>query len=300
MQRQGLRSGALGCWIVALGACGDSGPGPINIGTLPQGAGLNEDVRLTVGGVERQMWTYLPQGPVAGRPLLIVFHETDGTASGALEASGARALADSQQLAVVAPQARAMASGDWDNHSAGQRYFETYPNTSPSANLDLLLVKTIIQEAQRTLNCDPARVYAIGFSNGAFFAAFVALTLPSQIAAFAERSGGLVACGSTGDCGFAASAGATCDELSRQPGYCSCAGAEKPAPLPTSGRRPAGYLSHAIDDGTVSVYYTCALARRMQELGFPSSVVLNASGGHQWPEGFAATAWPFLSQHTTP
>jgi poly(3-hydroxybutyrate) depolymerase len=295
-------------YIVAAGlvlaACSDGGTapdGPVSYeGTFPAGAGLHEEVRLTVGGVARTLWTYVPVGVGPSPALAIVFHETDGAASGALEGSGAIALADSQKLVLVAPQARTMASGDWDNHVAGQRYFETYPNASPGANKDLLLVRAIILEAQRAHGCDAKRVYAVGLSNGAFFATFAAFTLSDRVAGFAEAAGGLVTCPATSGCTFSSDAATSCGELASQPGYCSCSGEEKPAPLPAGGRKPAGYLAHAANDTTVSVYYTCSLASRMQALGFPTSVAIRPSGGHDWPPDLAVAAWPFLSQHPLP
>lgn len=270
-------------------------------GSFPSGSGVHDGVTLTVGGQTRSLWTYLPAGLSTGRPLLIVFHGTDNSGWDALQSSGAMTLADAQKLVVVAPQARTMKAGDWDNHVAGQKFFETYPATSPTSNNDLLLVQAIILEAQRAHGCDPRRVYTLGFSNGAFFSAFAALTLPDCIAAFGEASGGLVRCATTGSCSFYSQSGATsCATLAGEAGYCSCGGTEKPAPLPTTGRKPPGYLSHAVDDVTVSVYYSCDLAARMQALGYTTSVKLRSGGGHAWPASFALDAWPFLSQHALP
>jgi len=278
--------------LAALEACSGGGGGG--------GNGALEQRQLSAGGQQRDVWTYVPPGLGRGAPLVLVFHETDGAGDDALRSSGAIALADAQQLVAMAPQARAMNAGDWDNHVAGQRFFETYPNTSPASNNDLQLVQAMIADAQQVHGSDAKRVYGLGLSNGAFFAVFTAATMPDQIAAFAEASGGLVTCPSTGSCTFSSGAGGTCDDLASQPGYCSCSGDEKPAPLPTTGRRPPGYLAHAADDTTVSVYYSCSLADRMLQLGYVSSVNIRPTGGHVWPPDFATTVWPFLTQQVLP
>ncbi len=297
-ERRRSRAGCGRALLLCLAAAGCSDRAmPTYSGQLPSEAGLAL-VTLNVSGSERTVAAYRPTGLASGRPLLLVFHETGGDAADALSSSGAIELADREGLVLVAPQARALAAGDWDDHVAGQRYFETHPNLSPSTNGDLQLVTALISLAGRDLGSDAKRVYTFGFSNGAFFATFAALTLPGQIAGFAEAGGGLVTCATSPSCRFAGS-GASCAELAAEPGYCSCSGEEKPAPLPSSGRKPAGYLAHGRGDTTVSPYYTCALAARMQALGYPNQVSI-VEGDHRWPPGFATSAWSFLQPHVLP
>ncbi|MBW2734832.1 MAG: hypothetical protein JRH20_20790 [Deltaproteobacteria bacterium] len=254
---------------------------------------------LQVAGSNRTVSIYLPAGLPDDAPLMLVFHGTDGQAQDAIWGANATALADSAKVILVAPQARRMSVGDWDNHGAGQRYFETYPNVDPNSNPDLLFVRAIIAEATRVYGANIRRVYTLGFSNGAFFSEFCAMTMPNRIAAFAENSGGLVRCATTGSCTFSGS-GTSCAELASQSGYCTCTGVEKPASLPTSGRKPPGYMVHSSNDSTVSVFYSCDLASRMQALGYVTSVTIRASGGHDWQPNAATAAWGFLSKYQLP
>ncbi len=271
-------------------------------GSFATGTGTKQ-ASLVVNGVTRSMYTYVPSNLGSNRALLIIFDGTDNDAYSALGSSGAKTLANNQKLVVVAPEQRALPGGDWDMHSNGQRYWETYPNTSRETNNDLALVQAIIAEAKRVHGVNTDRVYTLGFSNGAFFAEFAAFAMPDTIAAFAETSGGLVKCdkvrGPTG-CEFFTTTGKTCSAFAAQPGWCSCSGVEKPAAVPTSGRIPPGYLSHPRDDTTISVYYTCALKARLDALGATSSLTVRTGGGHVWPSNFASTAWPFLSQQSLP
>jgi len=293
--------------LLAWPACATGAPGapagasdPVAYkGSLPSRAGEHFEIKLTVGGEARTLAAYVPPGLKRGSPLLLVFDGTDGNAWGGIVAAKAAALADAEKLAVVGLQARAMPSGDWDNHTAGQKFFETHPSTSPETNRDLLAVRAAIVAAQKAWGSDPRRVYALGFSNGAFFAAFAAFAMPTRIAAFAGAGGGLVRCPATRGCTFYSTKAASCAAMAREPGFCRCAGPEKPAPVPKSGRKVPGYLIHARDDTTVSAYYGCSLATRMQQLGHPVSMTL-VGGGHLWPADFATKAWSFLSKHAVP
>lgn len=279
----------------------DQGGGGLYTGSFP--TNTNPGFRwgnLTVKGVARQVRLYFPNGGLAAKPrLVILFHGTDGHGEDDIWGATGPSFADAQKLLIAAPEARSMSKGDWDNHNAGQRYFETYPNVSPSTNNDLQLVQAIIDAAQKAYNVDTKRVYAMGFSNGAFFAALAATALPNQIAAFASNGGGLVRCATTDSCTFTGS-GTSCSTLASQGGWCSCSGAEKPGPIPGSGRKPPAYVVTAANDFVVSPYYSCQLASRLTAQGFTVSITVRGSGGHSWPNNFAANAWPFLSQVVLP
>lgn len=267
-------------------------------GTFPSGNG-EKTANLTVAGKSRQVSLYLPANRGTNPPLLIALHGSGGTGNGAIWDSSAITLANNEGVVIAGPQARQMTKGDWDNHGAGEVYWETHPNTDPNSNPDLLLIRAVIEAASQAYNIDLKRVYVIGFSNGGFFSIAVAMTLNNSVAAFAENASGLVRCSNTYSCSFKGS-GTSCQSLAGQSGYCSCSGTEKPSTIVTAGRKPPGLLYHAANDGTVSVYYTCALAERMQQLGYTVSVKIRSSGGHSWPSNFATTAWAFLSQYTLP
>lgn len=288
---------ALGGGILWLALRGSGSAAVLGSGALPAMVGLSDNVPFTVGGVQRSVWVYVPQGLPTGAPLVFLFNDTDGGTLGNLSQSGLQALADAQKLVVIAIDARVMSAGDWDQHQAGQRFYETYPNTTLTSNNELQLVDALIPEAVKVYGCDPRRVYTMGLSNGAFTAYFVAAGLQGKIAGFAEASGGLVPCQTTADCSYTS---VTMDCAAAQQ-WCApmCTDVEKPIPLPTSGFKFAGYLAHAFDDDTVSVYYSCNLATRMQNNGYPVQTAFRATGGHTWPSNFAQSAWAFLAQYNT-
>ena len=263
-------------------------------GAFPAGKGALA-ATLTVASVARKVELYLPASLAKGAPLLITLHGTNDDAQRMINASGAKDLADQEDLVVASPWGRQISSGDWDNHGGNERYWRTYPETDPNQNPDLLLVRAIITEARRAYSIDPRRVYLLGHSNGGFFAITAAMALPRQIAAFAANSSGLVRCATTAGCTFKGTA-TSCDGLAAQQGWCSCGGAEKPVAMPVSGRRVPGFISHSVDDPTVSVYYSCQLAARMKALGFAVELRLFTGEGHGMPYPLAINAYSFMKK----
>ena len=268
-------------------------------GSFPKGGTGYKSATLTLGGVARSVSLYLPAKPGAKPPLLITLHGTHGKAQYMIKSSNAKELADKHQVIIASPQARTMSKGDWDNHYPKDVYWETHPSLNPATNPDLQLIQAVILAAQKAYNVDPRRIYVLGHSNGGFFSLLVAMALPNKIAAFVTNSSGLVRCATTGSCAFKGS-GTSCAALAKQGGWCSCSGAEKPATVASSGRKVPGYLVHSSDDTTVSVYYTCSLATRMQSLGYTTSVNILTGNGHSMPYMLAVTAWAWLSKHKLP
>ncbi len=254
--------------------------------------------KLTVGGYARTVSIYRPSGLGAKPPLLITLHGTGGTGKYMIQSSNAKDLADQQKVLIASPQARKMTKGDWDNHYKNDVYWETHPNTKLATNPDLQLLVAIMEEAQKAYNVDPKRIYVLGHSNGGFFSVLAAMSLQNRVAAFVSNSAGLVRCASTGSCSFKGS-GKTCAALAKEPGWCSCSGAEKPGPVATGGRKVPGYLVHSNNDKVVSIYYTCALESRMKALGYTTSMSV-FSDGHSMPYLLAVTAWKWLSKYKLP
>jgi len=248
---------------------------------------------LTVQGERRSVVLVVPTSAGASPPLLMLFHGTNGDGSVVLTESNAQTLANSAGVIVAAPTSRWRPVGDFD-HATEETYWETAPNADINNNQDLVLVRAIMAEARRAYGVDPMRIYAMGHSNGAFFAQFVAVLLRDRIAAFSENSGGLVRCGRTTSCTFQGS-GTTCAALRTQSGYCSCAGAELPVAVPSSGRMPPGLLTHGTRDPMVSVYYTCTLADLMTARGHSQVTQLFDGEGHGVPSNWAQLVWPFFA-----
>ncbi len=250
-------------------------------------------VTLTVLAERRSVNVVVPRTNPTNAPLVLAFHGTNGDGNVMLDESGAAALADQQNVIVVAPTSRWLPTGDFD-HDGAETYWETAPNWDVDRNQDVVLVRAIIQEARRVYRIDPTRVYAIGHSNGGFFSLFVSQLLRDRVAAFSENAGGLVRCTRRAACGFQGT-GTTCAMLQGQRGWCNCTGPELPVALATSGRRPPGQLVHGTADPLVSVYYTCALEARMRELGYTWQTRLTNGEGHVVSSTYAQTAWTFLA-----
>ncbi|MBP6831626.1 MAG: hypothetical protein KA978_12645 [Deltaproteobacteria bacterium] len=271
---------------------GSSGDPVVYGGTFPSGAG-RRTVTLQINGNPRRVVLYVPSAPAPSPALMLLFHGTNGTGDDLLDETDAQAVANANGAILAAPFSRHRSTGDWD-HRTEDTYWETWPNVDATANEDLLLTRAIIAEARRVYGVDAGRVYALGHSNGAFFAATVASVLADRIAAFASSSGGLNRCANTWSCSFMGS-GSTCAALRGRPGWCSCSGPEKPVSIRTDGRMPPGYLTHGTGDDAVTVQYTCELEARMQAVGAMTQTVLRDGDGHDMPRSFVSSAWRFLS-----
>ncbi len=329
----GLCGGVLTVFLLAcfmwggwcLGGCGGVGTGegdsqegngedvgassPVSAsGSFTASDGFSQQT-LTIGGEPRTVALYAPASRGDQPPLVIAFHGTSGEPTDWIDSasdsdpSGFEGLADANGFLVAAPRARDWGDGasDWDNHNGNDRYWETRFDANPSrgsdpdANADLVLVRQIITAAEAAFNVDPNRVYLIGFSNGGFFSELAAMVLRDQIAAFAAAGSGLVTCDRTDSCTSQANT-TNCSGIPS----CPCSGTEKPTTVPTSGRLVPGILGHNSADDTVSSFYTCAMATRMQALGYDVSVQIANTSGHGIPEGFIDQAWGFFSSRQLP
>ncbi|MFO0625726.1 MAG: PHB depolymerase family esterase [Polyangiales bacterium] len=282
--------------VTDLGSPADAGglPGPDPVsytGSFTVRTGTFT-ANLTVNGNRRSVRLHVPTNAGTSPPLLLLFHGTNGDGSVVMTEANAVALANAEGVIVAAPSSRWLGVGDFD-HATEETYWETQNNTNPNTNEDVLLVRAIMVEAQRVYGVDPTRIYAMGHSNGAFFAGFIATLLRDRIAAFSENSGGLVTCARTTSCRFQG-AGSTCATLATRAGWCNCSGPELPMPLATTGRRVPGYITHGTNDPLVSVYYACTLQARMLALGMPVQISLFNGEGHVIPANWAQMVWPFF------
>jgi poly(3-hydroxybutyrate) depolymerase len=273
-------------------AGGLPGPDPVSYtGTFTVRTGTFT-ANITVNGSRRAVRLHVPTNAGPTPPLLLLFHGTNGDGAQVMTEANAVALANAEGVIVAAPSSRWLGVGDFD-HATEETYWETQRNTNPDSNEDVLLVRAIMVEAQRVYGVDPTRIYAMGHSNGAFFAGFIATLLRDRIAAFSENSGGLVTCARTTSCRFQG-AGTTCATLATRSGWCNCSGPELPMPLATTGRRVPGYITHGTSDPLVSVYYSCTLQARMLALGMPVQISLFNGEGHAIPTNWAQMVWPFF------
>lgn len=247
---------------------------------------------ITAAGLARDVHVYAPYSRGPKPPLVVAFHGADLNGTDFVMNSDAQSFAERYGVVVVAADARFQTAGDFNRPAGNSIFWVTANDTNPDTNPDLVLTRALIKESNRAFNADLDHVYAVGFSNGGFMALEASVALRDRIAAFAESSAGIVPCATRPDCAFVGST-YTCGGLAGQAGYCACTGPDKPIPLPTTGAR-GGFLWHAAEDNSVSVYYSCTLASRLASVGAPSQIVL-WSGGHTLRPDFLTSAWPFLA-----
>ena len=139
---------------------------------------------LAHNGVTRQYILYVPgsHDGTSSVPLMLNFHGFGGTTDQHLRFADMRSLADSENFILVYPQGTLL---DGDPHwNAGLK-----TDTNKSDADDFGFVGALIDEISSDYNVDPARVYACGYSNGAFFAYALACYHSDKIAAIGSVSG---------------------------------------------------------------------------------------------------------------
>ena len=254
---------------------------------------------LKIGGRNRRVYVYVPPRHSPKPPLVVAFHGTggnmgDGAHDGAMSELSIREVADANGFVVVAPFSTSEGGVNADHETGGNGWrFDD----DVEANIDLAFTRASIQEARRAYRIDATHVYAVGMSNGAFFAYFAAMKLANRFAAFAESSGGLVPCGKRADCEFSKAGLKSCAALmAAAPPTCKCAiGANAfptTKPARPGARVPQGLLKHNADDTTVSAVYTCHLG---EHLGGRSQVMLDGTGEHGPTNDFMPKAWAFFA-----
>ena len=163
---------------------------------------------VEVDGHPRRFVVYVPaRRPVTGprAPVVFMFHGSSGTGEQFLRISGWREQADATGLVAVFPTGlryRVLDSGrlstKWNDFSLasqvdlGERP-RGYPANAPWPANDVGFVDAMMADLGAQLPIDRHRVYASGFSNGAGFAARLAVERSTVLAAAAFSGGALPA-----------------------------------------------------------------------------------------------------------
>ena len=270
------------------------------------------------GRGESTIQVVVPPSRPAHPPLLIAFHCTGGEPTDMVVDFDLEAQAEAHGFVAIAPRAgyRGTAHPADVDHSAdsGGSSWNMW-TASPDANEDLRYVRSLIDAASASWGADVTRVYTLGFSNGAFFAWFVAASMPERIAGFAENSGGwttdawptrydvdensLYLMSTTAAAGQAM----TCADLFADaafPAACRVTAGNLLRPPTPASRVPFGYLGHYSADDTVSSAWSCLLA---EGLGARAQTRIRASEtdgttGHTPMPGFLDAAWTFFAGRT--
>ncbi|MEO8218731.1 MAG: PHB depolymerase family esterase [Acidobacteriota bacterium] len=148
---------------------------------MPSGvqAGKTALRSVTSGDLKRTYRLHLPSKATTSTPIPIVLNFHGRTATGIDQEiySGLVPISDRETFILVSPDGTGTPLG-W---SAG---------ATPSNTVDdVLFVNDLLNTLERELCIDTARVYATGFSNGAFMASKLACAMPDRIAAIAVVGG---------------------------------------------------------------------------------------------------------------
>ena len=137
---------------------------------------------LDVNGQTRMYLQYLPVDidPAEEMPLMLCFHGGSGTAEGQLAIGDLRNKADDERFLLVYPQALPDPNDDgstnWQVVTSGD-----LPYTLPNPHSDIDFVSSLIDALLEEYNINPARIYAMGYSNGGGFAYDLACRLNNKI-----------------------------------------------------------------------------------------------------------------------
>ena len=144
-------------------------------GTLTRGA-------MTVGGLNRTYWTYVPRGLAKGAPLVVVLHGAgeNGARIRIETGYGFERLADEHGFPVVYPNAY---EGYWDVCNIVGDVSANGLNIDDVGFLTEMADKLVSE-----IGIDPGRVFAAGSSRGGFMAYRLALEAPSRFRAVAAVS----------------------------------------------------------------------------------------------------------------
>lgn len=148
---------------------------------LPAGVSAGKTALRTIasGGMKRTYRLHLPaRGSNAQKmPLVLNFHGRTATGIDQELVSGLVPLSDRETFVLVSPDGTGSPMG-W---SAGA--------TEPNGIDDVRFTEDLLNAVTREFCIDSARVYATGFSNGAFMSSRLACAMPDRIAAVAVVGG---------------------------------------------------------------------------------------------------------------
>lgn len=169
-----VRTIALG--LLLVGALLETACSATNGGSATTGppAGGDRQLRsLTVDGRTRTYELYVPPrvASPAGHPVVIAMHGAGSTIASLARAAGFDALAMRDGYAIAYPQGL-------------NARFDTRAGST-----DVRFVRAILDDLERTIGVDPARVHATGFSNGGFLTYRLARDLPNTFASIAPVAG---------------------------------------------------------------------------------------------------------------
>jgi polyhydroxybutyrate depolymerase len=138
---------------------------------------------ILVNGVEREYIIYKPSSLLqqVKYPVVLDFHGGGGTAASTEKSFGFDKIADIKKFIVVYPEGL---NKGWND---GRKDLSSKHTAD-----DVTFVSQLINKLIKEENTDPARIYAAGISNGAFFSIYLAGKLPGKLKAIAAVCGNIL------------------------------------------------------------------------------------------------------------
>lgn len=152
---------------------------PASVGASPAPRALgpgDHSIGLTVGGLSRSFIVHVPPGaPVAGRPLILVFHGADATAAGTIGVTNFEQVADRTGEVVAFLQGVDDHWNEWSGAFASSGMGRGGVN-------DVAYTVAVIHRIEGLVSFDHQRIVAAGFSNGALMVQSLGCQLAGQLA----------------------------------------------------------------------------------------------------------------------
>jgi len=174
-----------GMLFLAALACGKTPAAPPPSPPAPTGVSLpvgDSEHTLVYAGLERSYVLHIPPGYESSHPaaLVLAFHCITLDAYEMMRISGFDAQSDAAGFIVAYPNASGEQKSWNGGHCCGQAARDNVD--------DVGFVRAVIAELSASLNIDPKRIYATGFSNGAILTYRLGCEMAGQIAAIAPVS----------------------------------------------------------------------------------------------------------------
>ena len=143
--------------------------------------------KLTYDNLEREYTVYIPSSydEVSEVPLLLHFHGFGGSAGEGLIFSDMQKIAETEGFILVAPQGSSLGEkkrSHWNHQPKSAKHNKSNVD-------DLGFTSALIDEIFSNYSIDSKRIYACGYSNGAFLANSLSCYLSNKIAAVASIAG---------------------------------------------------------------------------------------------------------------
>ena len=175
-----LSGSSSGSTTSSSGASSSGTPSAACGSTTAVAKGYQANQHLTISGTQRTYAVNVPASYDANRryPVIFVYHGSGGNGAGAKSTFNFESKHDAEAIFVY-PDAQASTGGEW-----------VLDKWDASNNVDIAFLSQTIDAVQAKYCVNQDRLFATGFSNGAFFANHVGCVLSERIRAVAAHSGG--------------------------------------------------------------------------------------------------------------